>query len=86
MTGKVRKRSVLIAGHRTSVSLEAEFWDGLQRIARDRAVTVGRLIAEIDAGREGNLSSALRVFVLRNCHEAAITHSVPGHEGGEDGE
>lgn len=59
-----RKRSVVIAGHRTSVSLEPAFWDALRAIARQRGATVGHLIAEVDRDRRGNLSSALRVFVL----------------------
>jgi predicted DNA-binding ribbon-helix-helix protein len=58
------KRSVVIAGHRTSVSLEPEFWDALKAIAARRGVSAGRLIEEIDAGRTRNLSSAIRVFVL----------------------
>lgn len=59
-----RKRSVLVAGHRTSVSLEQPFWDVLAGIARRRGTSVNALIAEIDRGRDGNLSSAVRVFVL----------------------
>ena len=59
------KRSLSIAGHRTSISLETPFWDELGRIARDRGLSVPALVAEIDAGRgAGNLSSALRVYVL----------------------
>lgn len=59
------KRSVAVAGHRTSVSLEGPFWDELQAIARERGCSAQALIAEIDAGRAGqNLSSAIRVFVL----------------------
>lgn len=59
------KRSVTIAGHRTSVSLEEPFWDALQDIARERGRSVQALIAELDAGRGAqNLSSAIRVFVL----------------------
>ena len=62
----VVKRSVAIAGHRTSVSLEAPFWDALKDIAAVRGASVQALVAEIDAGRGGaNLSSAIRVFVLR---------------------
>ncbi|WP_342152480.1 ribbon-helix-helix domain-containing protein [Methylorubrum sp. SB2] len=62
----VAKRSVMIAGHRTSVSLEAEFWEALQGIARTRALSVQALIGAIDAERGGrNLSSAIRVHVLR---------------------
>ncbi|MBD8906007.1 DNA-binding protein [Methylorubrum zatmanii] len=61
----IAKRSVMIAGHRTSVSLEAEFWSALQEIARVRGQSVQALIGAIDAERdERNLSSAIRVFVL----------------------
>ena len=60
----VQKRSVAIAGHRTSVSLEPAFWTRLREIAGARGVTLSGLIAEIDAEREGNLSSAIRVFIL----------------------
>lgn len=65
MTGEVRKRSVLIAGHATSVSLEVAFWDALKDIAARRGASLNTLVAEIDGERQGNLSSALRVFVLR---------------------
>ena len=60
----LRKRSVLIAGHATSLSLEEEFWRDLRRVARQRHVSMNGLIASIDATRAGNLSSALRLFVL----------------------
>lgn len=61
----IAKRSVMIAGHRTSVSLEAPFWDALREIAEDQKRSVQALIGEIDATRgEQNLSSAIRVFVL----------------------
>ncbi len=60
------KRSVRIAGHPTSVSLEPEFWAQLKRLAAARGLSLNALVTEIDAGREGALSSALRVFVLRS--------------------
>lgn len=60
----LRKRSVTIAGHATSFSLEEEFWEALQAVARRRNLSVNALVASIDAARAGNLSSALRVFVL----------------------
>lgn len=60
------KRSVLVAGHRTSVSLESEFWEALKEIAVRRELSLNQVVAEIDAGRSGNLSSAIRVFVLKN--------------------
>ncbi len=63
---KLLKRSVTIAGHRTSVSLEAEFWQALADIAAESKRPLARLIVEIDKreGRAKNLSSALRLFVL----------------------
>lgn len=65
MSLDVTKRSVMIAGHRTSVSLEDAFWDALRTIAETRGQSIQALIGAIDAGREGqNLSSAIRVFVL----------------------
>jgi predicted DNA-binding ribbon-helix-helix protein len=65
MNRGIVKRSVAIAGHRTSVSLEQPFWDALRDVAGQGGVSVQALIGEIDAGRgEQNLSSAIRVFVL----------------------
>ena len=66
MSGLV-KRSFALAGHRTSVALEPEFWDQLARFAAQRDMPLGRLVAELDAGRspEQNLASVLRVFVVR---------------------
>lgn len=66
MSETVRKRSVLIAGHATSISLEAEFWDALRVIAQGRGLSLNALVAEVDGQREGNLSSALRLLVLRD--------------------
>ena len=70
MTGEdrslVRKHSLVIAGHRTSVSLEAIFWAALRDLASEKGVSIAALAAEIDSARgEANLSSALRVYVLR---------------------
>ena len=62
----VEKRSVLVAGHRTSVSLEPEFWEALKGIAARRGASLNQLIAGIDAERTGNLSSAIRIFVLKS--------------------
>lgn len=62
--GEMRKRSVVIAGHRTSVSLENAFWQALKTIATARGATVNQLVTEIDRDRSGNLSSAIRLFVL----------------------
>ncbi|MCA0201545.1 MAG: ribbon-helix-helix domain-containing protein [Proteobacteria bacterium] len=65
----IKKRSVDIAGHRTSISLEEPFWDALAAIADKRQISMNKLIAEIDKERTGNLSSALRVFVLREAQK-----------------
>jgi predicted DNA-binding ribbon-helix-helix protein len=63
----VSKRSIVIEGHKTSVSLEDDFWNALKCIAHDRDETLPHLIASIDANRQAaNLSSALRIFVLRH--------------------
>jgi predicted DNA-binding ribbon-helix-helix protein len=60
------KRSVTIAGHRTSISLERPFWDALGEIANERKMSLAGLVAEIDRGRQAgeNLSAAIRIFVL----------------------
>lgn len=61
------KRSLTIAGHRTSVSLEPEFWDALVKAAKAHGKSVPDLVGEIDAGRGArNLSSAVRVWLLKN--------------------
>jgi predicted DNA-binding ribbon-helix-helix protein len=65
MKSLVLKRSVIIAGHKSSVSLEEAFWNGLKEIAANRKVTLSELVGSIDAVRaHGNLSSAIRLFVL----------------------
>jgi predicted DNA-binding ribbon-helix-helix protein len=78
--GKVVKRSVAIAGHRTSVSLEEAFWSALKRIAEADGVSLAALVAQVDAERgEANLSSALRVFAL----ERSLSASSPRTEAFE---
>lgn len=69
--GEIRKRSVVIAGHRTSISVENAFWDALLAIASARGVSANQLITEIDRERQGNLSSAIRLFVLAEAMKAA---------------
>jgi predicted DNA-binding ribbon-helix-helix protein len=65
MGAGIVKRSVAIAGHRTSISLEEPFWEALRDIADRDAVSIQALIGRIDAARgEQNLSSAIRVFIL----------------------
>ncbi len=71
----MRKRSVTIEGHRTSVSLEDAFWAELSAIAERRGLTLGGLVGEIDHARggSGNLSSALRVYVLDDLRKRTIS-------------
>lgn len=61
---QIRKRSVRLAGHQTSISVEDAFWDHFVLIAESRQLSINQLVTEIDAVRTGNLSSAIRVFVL----------------------
>jgi predicted DNA-binding ribbon-helix-helix protein len=65
MNSQVVKRSIVIDGHKTSVSLEDAFWTGLREIAQAQHATLSTLVGEIDRTRQqGNLSSAIRLFVL----------------------
>ena len=66
----LKKRSIRIARHNTSLSLEAEFWDELKRLAKAQKLSLNQLVAKIDKGRSGNLSSALRLYVLRELKSA----------------
>ena len=75
-TAAIVKRSVRIAGHATSVSLEAAFWQGLCDIAAARRVSVNALLVAIDATRDGNLSSAIRLFVLDGARNGELAKSV----------
>ena len=65
MKSGIIKRSIVIDGHKTSVSLEDQFWNSLKEIARAQGATVSKVIAKVDDTRQqANLSSALRLFVL----------------------
>ncbi len=64
MSQAIRKRSVTIAGHKTSLSLEEAFWRALKEIASADGTSLNALIEKVDRERGGNLSSAVRVFVL----------------------
>lgn len=77
MNDRLIKRSLAIAGHKTSLALEDEFWNALEHEARDEGVSVARLVAEIDAGRVRrtpgrSLASAVRVWLL---HRARALHA-----------
>jgi predicted DNA-binding ribbon-helix-helix protein len=67
----MKKRSVSIRGHRTSLSLEDGFWDEVAAIARSRGISVAALITEIDRTRMAGLSSAVRLFVLEDLKQKA---------------
>jgi predicted DNA-binding ribbon-helix-helix protein len=67
MKSLVTKRSIVVGGHKTSVSLEEAFWKGLKEIASNRNVTLSELVSSIDCERlHGNLSSAIRLFILEH--------------------
>jgi predicted DNA-binding ribbon-helix-helix protein len=69
----VVKRSVVVGGHKTSVSLEAAFWNGMKEISGARSMTLSDLVGEIDTSRQqGNLSSAIRLFVLDHFRTRAM--------------
>ena len=70
----MKKRSITIHGHRTSVSLEEPFWTILRVIATQRGLSLASLVQTIDKERDGSLSSALRLFVL-----AELTQNTAGH-------
>jgi predicted DNA-binding ribbon-helix-helix protein len=79
MRSAIRKRSVTIDGHKTSISLEEPFWNEIKAIASQKKTSIKDLITDIDRGKqaEANLSSSLRVFILR--HYRATTERVtPG--------
>lgn len=65
MKSPVVKRSIMVGGHKTSVSLEEPFWNGMKEISGERGKTLSELVSEINGARQqGNLSSAIRLFVL----------------------
>lgn len=81
MPTTVKKRSVMVGGHRTSVSLERAFWDALRELAERDGKTINRMVSDIDEGRDGNLSSAIRVHVLARARKAELLPvAVPAPE------
>ena len=75
MAGESRKRSVVIAGHKTSVSLEPEFWEALKEIAAHRNISVNQIVRDIDTGHKGNLSSAIRLHILQYYRSRAAANN-----------
>ena len=83
MKSPVVKRSIVIAGHKTSVSLEDAFWSGLKDIAGTRNMTLSELVATIDTDRrQGNLSSAIRLYVLDHFRAQSGNARVEARETG----
>jgi predicted DNA-binding ribbon-helix-helix protein len=79
MKSPVIKRSVIINGHKTSVSLEQPFWNIVRDIAHDERTTVSAVLRRIDEARQhANLSSAVRVYVLEHTRARVQPHAVPG--------
>ena len=78
MKSSVVKRSIVIDGRKTSVSLEDAFWSDLRGIASSQSVTLSELVGAIDATRQrGNLSSAIRLFVLEHFQKTKASTLVP---------
>jgi predicted DNA-binding ribbon-helix-helix protein len=86
MKSQVAKRSIVVAGHKTSVSLEDAFWNGLKEIAGRRDITLSDLVAAIDSQRHhGNLSSAIRLFVLEFYRQQRIDQQADPAKPSETG-
>ena len=73
MKSPVVKRSIVIGGHKTSVSLEEAFWTSMKEIAEQRGMGLSKLVTTIDDSRHGNLSSAIRLFVLDHFRSRALS-------------
>jgi len=85
MDSAVVKRSIVISGHKTSVSLEDDFWNALKQIGRESKTTLSHLVAEIDVQRlHNNLSSAIRLFVLHHFRSQIPKASANGVEAGTE--
>jgi predicted DNA-binding ribbon-helix-helix protein len=83
MDSAVVKHSIVISGHKTSVSLENDFWNGLKQIGRENKTTLSGLVGDIDVRRlHNNLSSAIRVFVLHHFRSQIPQTSTNGIEAG----
>ncbi|MGY8683345.1 ribbon-helix-helix domain-containing protein [Bradyrhizobium sp. UFLA05-153] len=77
MQSPVVKRSIVVGGHKTSVSLEEAFWTAMKEIAYRRSMTLSDLVGEIDRNRQqGNLSSAIRLFVLDYFKNRAAAYEI----------
>jgi predicted DNA-binding ribbon-helix-helix protein len=77
------KRSIAVRGHKTSISLEHEFWHAIKEIAGQRTMTMSELVSEIGGGRTGHLSSAVRVYVLEHYRAQASARGPVRKEGAD---
>lgn len=78
MKSSISKRSIVLSGHKTSISLEDAFWSNLKEIAKRQHMTLSQLVGEIDRHRrKGNLSSSIRLFVLECARSASIAPIAP---------
>jgi predicted DNA-binding ribbon-helix-helix protein len=85
MKSTIIKRSIVLKGHKTSVSLETEFWDGLRKIASTQMAKLTELLQQIDEDRNGgNLSSAIRVFVFNYLRADSSRSSLINEEKSKD--
>ena len=82
MKSAIVKRSIVLFGHKTSVSLENEFWEGLRQIADQQETTMSALLQQINSDRRyANLSSAVRIFVFDHFHAQATAKQLPAPGG-----
>jgi predicted DNA-binding ribbon-helix-helix protein len=82
MNSPIVKRSIVIGGHKTSVSLENAFWQGLKEIASGQHITLSVVVEGIDRSRQqSNLSSAIRLFVLDRLRMRTTKYSADGMDG-----
>lgn len=77
MTQRTRKRSLTLDGHRTSISLEEPFWHALHDIAQEKALSVTKIVSQIDRDRTGSgsdlgLSSAIRIYILKHYRKKSL--------------
>ncbi|HEY1474733.1 MAG TPA: ribbon-helix-helix domain-containing protein [Pseudolabrys sp.] len=87
MKSPIVKRSIVIGGHKTSVSLEEAFWRGLKDIAHGQRMTLSTIVEAIDRARQqSNLSSAIRLFVLDRLRAPATSYSTNRVAGADRGE
>ena len=73
----MKKRSVSIRGHATSISLEDPFWTALRNLAKQKEISIAELITRIDANRSTGLSSAIRVYILEQVQNGQISKQNP---------